>query len=239
MSFGRFQKLAQLVHPAALFQARNVIATTSSRMFSSASLKTVGISVLMFALPTSVLCAQQMTIEPATKLQFAETLEGLKLLGVGVRYKWGLVKVYAVGYYADAASSSPSLWQDLLESPKRKAIVIKMARNIDSQKLVDALEEAFKPRLALPGRSDANFPLLRKMILEVAGEQCNAGDEFIFECVGASSIVVKANKGGKAFQTNEPFVDRDISFALFDTYLGASLPEVSPTLKSSIKERLA
>jgi len=48
----------------------------------------------------------------------------------GLSYKWGLVKVYAVGLYASGADGvgGDNLWQGLLDLPQRKAIVIKMAR---------------------------------------------------------------------------------------------------------------
>ena len=111
--------------------------------------------------------------EPATGITFASELKGgLPFLGAGVRYKWGLVKVYAVGLYAagaGACGSGDALWQGLVDSKERKAVVIKMARTIDAQKLVDALEEAFKPRLALPGRSDKNMAAFRQVPTKGAG----------------------------------------------------------------------
>lgn len=78
-----------------------------------------------------------------------------------------MVKVYAVGLYAqgaaECAKGASGLMQGLVDSTQKKAVVIKMARGLDSQKLVDALDEAFKPRLALPGRSATNMALFMKV----------------------------------------------------------------------------
>ena len=47
-------------------------------------------------------------IEPATKISFADTRNGQKLVGVGVRKK-GPIKVYGVGMYVDKLSSKFAL----------------------------------------------------------------------------------------------------------------------------------
>mmetsp|Transcript_27082 Transcript_27082/g.55419 ORF Transcript_27082/g.55419 Transcript_27082/m.55419 type:complete len:166 (+) Transcript_27082:509-1006(+) len=164
---------------------------------------------------------------------------------------------------------------------------MKMARGIDSQKLVDALDEAFKPRLALPGRSAASlakFMEVRRLCLtnmqskgpamlarlfifllftrfigafvpritfahsgkqvvqEVAGGQCDEGDEFVFTITGGNTLTVTAKKmkqQGAVVHGKQAVVDADIAFALFDTYLGGTLPEVAPTLTADINRTLA
>eukprot|EP00613_Pedinella_sp_CCMP2098_P036940 CAMPEP_0171811110 /NCGR_PEP_ID=MMETSP0991-20121206/77926_1 /TAXON_ID=483369 /ORGANISM="non described non described, Strain CCMP2098" /LENGTH=139 /DNA_ID=CAMNT_0012424441 /DNA_START=235 /DNA_END=649 /DNA_ORIENTATION=- len=110
------------------------------------------------------LSAPEEVQEAATKIKFSTSIDGeLSLIGTGCRYKWGMVKVYAVGIYIQGEVGSlggAGLRKGLVESTAKKSVVMKMARGIDSQKLVDALDEAFKPRLALPGRSAAQQKLV-------------------------------------------------------------------------------
>lgn len=151
--------------------------------------------------------------------------------------------MYAVGLYAEGAetcAASGDAFKGLVESKARKTIVIKMARGIEPKKLVDALEEAFQPRLALPGRSGKNMDLFKSAVTEAAAGSCDTGDEFIFECSGGDTIRFEARKAkGGVNAVKKPIQDADIAFALFDTYLGSSIAEVSPALKESIKKTLS
>jgi len=74
--------------------------------------------------------------------------------------------------------------------------------------------------------------------LEVAGGLCEQGDEFVFECTQGGTLRFEKRKGNAVRTTKTPIVDKDIAFALFDTYLGAYQTEVSPALKASIKKGL-
>jgi hypothetical protein len=76
------------------------------------------------------------------------------LCGTGVRIKYGLVKVYAVGSYFDptamaAIKSQPkeAIAKALLNPMYPRTIRIVMARGLSIQKFTDALNEALKPRM--------------------------------------------------------------------------------------------
>ena len=74
------------------------------------------------------------------------------------------------------------------------------------------------------------------MIFDTTNGSAQVGDEIVFDCVGGASLRVAAIRGGKV-SASTVLDDADIAFALFDTYLGAALPEVAPTLKESIRAR--
>lgn len=67
-------------------------------------------------------------------------------------------EVYAVGLYSEEAApmrgagTDEAICRTILQSPRGKAVVLKMACGLDSKSLVGALEDAFKPRLSKPGR---------------------------------------------------------------------------------------
>lgn len=196
----------------------------------------------MIALPVAGLVAGQAacsatTKEPATGLEFANTSEGKPLVGTGCRYKFGLVKVYAVALYTTAkppcAPSETEFWGHLVNSTQPKSIVIKMARGITSQQLAEALDDAFKPRLSMPGRSDEGWQKFRGVLLKAVNKTCNAGDQFVFECEEGNKLTLVSTQGSTTYRT-ESIVDKDICWALFDTYLGAVKPEVAPSLKKDI-----
>ena len=98
-------------------------------------------------------------IEPQTKIQFPETSNALKLLGVGVREKKIAilnVKVYAVGFYADETKMN-SIKKDnindgegllLLNGNFEKEIVIKLNMSVNAKDFFKALEEALVPRIS-------------------------------------------------------------------------------------------
>lgn len=110
---------------------------------------------------------------------------------------------------------------------------------MDAKTLVDALEEAFSPRLSMPGRSAANMADFRAAVTDVAGGTANGGDVITFTLAAdGKSMTVSAAGKGKETKTGLACVDADIAFALFDTYLGAKLPEVSPTMKAAVKKAL-
>jgi ATP-dependent RNA helicase DHX36 len=98
-------------------------------------------------------------IEPQTKIQFPETSNALKLLGVGVREKKIAilnVKVYAVGMYADEtkmnSNKKDAINDDegllLLNGNFEKEIVIKLNMSVNEKDFFKALEEALVPRIS-------------------------------------------------------------------------------------------
>jgi len=218
-------------------------------------------ALLMAPSAAALAAAGEAVKEPATGIEFSGSVDGLPLLGTGCRYKYGLVKVYAVGVYAEAPESCSSgggggeggggegggPWAELVdssgESSGGRAVVIKMARDVEAKTLIDALGEAFKPRLNLPGRSDASLADFREAVLSVSGGACANGDEFVFSIAkGTGAVTVTARKAGSGsvVKSAKGAVGEggDLAFAILDTYLGAVLAEVAPSLKESIKKNL-
>jgi hypothetical protein len=125
-------------------------------------------------------------IEPATKQKFHESDKGLSLAGVGVRVKKiGPVsaKVYAAGMYVNkfaamgtlkTAAASCKSASDLAKSKGfedalvkgnfQKNIVLKMARTVGCDTMVNALADSLKPRLS--GGSGAALEKFQSVLLE-------------------------------------------------------------------------
>jgi hypothetical protein len=81
-------------------------------------------------------------------------ISGYYLAGCGVRVKWALIKVYAVGTYLDplamsaVTNSSPEMIQDALLNPVYpRTIRIVMARGLSIQKYMDGIVESLEPRM--------------------------------------------------------------------------------------------
>ena len=227
------------------------MAGRSGYIFSAATSRALGRKVIFSGTAAGLLFAwalpheskawsipEQVT-EVATGINFDSVHStGQQLLGTGCRYKFSFIKIYAVGLYADASAGgigSGDIFKNLLESTSNKTVVIKMSYSISSQKLTDSLNEAFRPRLAQPGRSDKGMTEFCDVIGKATSGSCAAGDEIELQCVEGKVLnvkVVKAQGGGVATGKVE---DPDICYALLDTYLGAgSVEAVSPTLKKSI-----
>jgi hypothetical protein len=119
--------------PARKFAA---IAAVPVKLGTSYFLLTV---ILAACLPSIAYAVEGVTlVEPATGITFVETMNGSPLLGTGCRYKWGLVKVYAVGIYASNAQqcvATGDAFKGLVESAEPKTVVIKMAMTIDAPKV--------------------------------------------------------------------------------------------------------
>ena len=93
--------------------------------------------------------------EKSTGILFPQVCNGFDFTGCGVRVKWGLIKVYAVGTYMDriamnAVKKSPdraTLEKALLNPDYPRTIRIVMARDLTVQKFTSAIVEALKPRM--------------------------------------------------------------------------------------------
>jgi hypothetical protein len=96
-------------------------------------------------------CAAQK--EPATGIFFDALCNGYTLVGTGVRVKYGLIKVYAVGTYIDnqAVASikqdSAAIEKALLNIHVPRTIRIVMHRNLGIEKYTEAIVEALTPRM--------------------------------------------------------------------------------------------
>merc|ERR1711982_296481 len=92
--------------------------------------------------------------EKTTGILFPKLCNGFSLAGMGVRYKWGFVQVYAVGSYFDPntsmalkGSSKEVIEKALLDPKYSRTIRIVMARNLSIQKFTDALNESLESRM--------------------------------------------------------------------------------------------
>jgi hypothetical protein len=91
--------------------------------------------------------------EAATGILFPPLCTGYYLAGTGVRVKWGLIKVYAVGTYVDPLAMSAiktndtAIEQALLDPNYPRTIRIVMNRALSIDKYTSAIVEALKPRM--------------------------------------------------------------------------------------------
>lgn len=94
------------------------------------------------------------TKEKSTGILFPALCNGMHLAGAGVRIKYGLVKVYAVGTYLDpvammAVKNQPAkkLQDALLDPAYPRVIRIVMARGLSIDKYNQAIVEALEPKM--------------------------------------------------------------------------------------------
>jgi hypothetical protein len=91
--------------------------------------------------------------EVATGILFPTLCNGYYLAGTGVRVKWGLIKVYAVGTYVDPLAMSAvktdekAIETALLDPAYPRTIRIVMNRALSIDKYTSAIVEALKPRM--------------------------------------------------------------------------------------------
>jgi hypothetical protein len=93
--------------------------------------------------------------EPKTGILFPVLCNGYSLAGVGVRIKWGLIQVYAIGTYFDPlamsaikkSSNTAAIEQALLDPTYPRTIRIVMARGLSMKKFTDSIAEALEPRM--------------------------------------------------------------------------------------------
>lgn len=91
--------------------------------------------------------------EAATGILFPPLCNGYYLAGTGVRVKWGLIKVYAVGTYIDPLamsaikSNEKAIEQALLDPNYPRTIRIVMNRALSIDKYTSAIVEALTPRM--------------------------------------------------------------------------------------------
>ena len=91
--------------------------------------------------------------EAATGILFPPLCNGYYLAGTGVRVKWGLIKVYAVGTYIDPLAMSAvktndqAIAQALLDPNYPRTIRIVMNRALSIDKYTSAIVEALTPRM--------------------------------------------------------------------------------------------
>jgi len=168
--------------------------------------------------------------EKSTGILFPKLCNGFSLAGMGVRYKYGFVQVYAVGSYFDSnasialrGSSKDAIEKVLLDPMYPRTIRIVMARNLSIQKFTDALNESLEPRMK--GEDLEKLDEFRKLnpavdlIKGAEMELTIRGDTLLYKnATGAVGMIRSAV----------------FTRALCDVYYGKDA--VSPTHKESVLE---
>ena len=138
-------------------------------------------------------------------LAFPGTFGGGTLLGGGLRSKYGVVKVYSVGVYAEKV---PSKMDGLISGSMKKALLLRFHRGVGADAVAGALKDALVPRLGAKGASSFKDALDKAM-----GGDVTKGDSLSFACKG-SSMSISLNGGGGASLSGKACE------SLFDVYLG-------------------
>lgn len=146
-------------------------------------------------------------------VDFPETLtvdgKALKLNGAGLRTATFLnVKVYAAGLYVENTSQDAA---QVIGSDQVKHVRMSMQRDLEKQKLADAISEGFEKN------SKAQLPALQERLnkLIAAIPDLKKGDELSLTYVPGKGTQVKT-KGGKELSIE----GKDFADALFAVWLG-------------------
>jgi hypothetical protein len=135
------------------------VATTTAAVMTAVALSHSQINIAHLAAKPVIGGGEVITTgkpvrEPATGILFPQLCNGYFFTGCGVRYKYGLVKVYAVGTYLDPlamsavkSSDSATLQQALCNPTYPRTIRIVMARSLSMEKFTTAIIEALLPRM--------------------------------------------------------------------------------------------
>ncbi|GMH83568.1 hypothetical protein TrVE_jg14269 [Triparma verrucosa] len=163
--------------------------------------------------------------EPKTGISFPIMVDGFRFLGSGVRVKYGFVKVYAVGAYADPGDVKgvEDVAAKLNSSSVSKSIRIVMNRSLSVEKYMAAIMEALEPRMN--GQDLHHLENFKTM--NPPGD-LKEGSEMIMTIKG-DTMVYRSSEGGMGTIKSQVFCD-----ALADVYFGKD--PVSPALKTSIAE---
>jgi hypothetical protein len=153
-------------------------------------------------------------VEPKSGVRFGEQLEGMTLLGAGLRTKTFLkVKVYAAGLYVadDAAASlkgktGDALYKELVWGDFRKQVTLKLVRDLSANQMQEAIREALAAQGAPPPRVDA--------FVRYFGD-IKTGEEY----------VVRWEPGGVLHTTSKgvaqpPIADKTFAAQVFAIWLG-------------------
>ncbi|KAL7525506.1 hypothetical protein ACHAXR_001039, partial [Thalassiosira sp. AJA248-18] len=179
-------------------------------------------------------------VDSATKIEFEDKLDGLSLMGVGVRKK-GPIKVYSVGMYSSdvvKGSLSPlsksnqsgalSALRESIQSPEgdtTTTFVLKMNFKVSAEKMAAAIAESVDPRTS----DKPAVETLKQLILDgvAAKGAASPGTILRFDC--SSKAGVKVSVDG-----TEVGVAPGLSQAFGDVFLDEG--GVSPALRASIVE---
>jgi hypothetical protein len=184
-------------------------------------------------------------VEQSTKHKYQETLSygltKLSLAGTGVRVKQiGPIaaKVYSAAMYVDKgdvasrfrASSRGSVEDAVVEAKSAKAILLKMARTVGADTMVNAIGESVRPRMK--GKDLAALSRFQSLLL--GGLKHGAKDKtlFRFDIAPGNSKLSCSIDGVSHGSVSSPTLCR----AFASVYMGPG--SVSPTLKDACAKTL-
>jgi len=145
-------------------------------------------------------------VEHSTGISFEPKLNGLYLVGAGVRKK-SIVKVYSVAMYSSptllpSASSSTSLKAAAQKMDDLNAAVtflLEMVYSITAEKIASAIAESIRPRYHGPQTDIAELETLIVKGVNEFGGQASKGTSFQFECTCEGvSVSVNGSPQGSA-----------------------------------------
>jgi hypothetical protein len=168
------------------------------------------------------------TKEPATGILFPNVYNELQFVGCGARYKYGFVKVYAVGTYMDPTVISAFKTRDAIEIEKAlldpkftRTIRIVMNRRLSIDTYTAAIIEALAPRMN--GEDTDKLEEIKTLNPPV---DLIEGSEIEMNICG-DTMVYKNSVGGIGQIKSQSFCR-----ALCDVYYGAN--PVSPAHKNEV-----
>ena len=201
---------------------------TSTTHASSSSLVTL-VTLLLLCCVAAV----HALTDPATTIQFDDTLNGLSLFGVGCRKK-GPIKVYSVGMYSDTgtkeclatqpkSTSSLAALRNALQSTPLTTFVLKMNFKVGAEKMAEAIAESVIPRTSNTGAVDT----LKRLISDgvAAKGAATPGTVLTFDCTSDGSVKVSVDG-------REAGTAPDLCQAFTDVFLDDKA--VSPSFRESV-----
>eukprot|EP00752_Nemacystus_decipiens_P006542 g5893.t1 len=215
----------------------------------------VGALLLVLLAHPRRFCADADVKEKATSISFRERIKlpggsASALMGTGVRVKKigpAGVKVYAVGLYVeekgaikelerhkgedgDSLGKNEGFFSRVSKSKFEKTMVLKMAREVGTEKMVSALAESVRPRVSGSSKPVDNF---QEILLKAVGKEGAAkkGMQLGFVCKpGALCVSVNGKDAGTV-------KSGPLSSAMVDIYLGKKA--VSPGARKAFATGIA
>ena len=174
-------------------------------------------------------------VESASKHSYVDKCGNLDLAGLGIRKK-GPIKVYSVAMYADrAACMKECVDHDKFDwfctSPSPKEVVIKMCRDVGTEKMTKALGDSIGSRMG--GKDPAALNQLKIAIQK--------GFEKIGGAKAGAKLTFKSQNSKLSLSINGKQQTECSSAALVKAFYGTYTDDnaVSPTLKADFKKWLS
>jgi hypothetical protein len=170
------------------------------------------------------------TKEPYTGCAFRNEIDGLQLLGVGLRSKYSYFSVYAYAIYAQRAlfegQAASDVFPRLINGDERKLLRLVFQRDITGQDLKDALKVSLEPRV-----DAANRAQLEEFFSQFPTLKLSTGTTLQFYISGDKIITFFED------QRLQTVSSKVVAAALLDVYLGSTpiSSDFAPSIKKTLK----